>query len=177
MDPAPTLERATHVPAGDAFRRNRAAVSGLVVIVLMVMACLCTLPWTLAQPPGEAGIPRYNAGEPRAGRLPPSWWGADAQQAARLNQLVDAPAVEQIASAHGVAPDELLIEPTEAAARELRRHWPSFVLGTDALGRSLLLRTLTGGGISLTIGIAAAVISVFIGTLYGGISGYIGGRT
>ncbi len=177
MDPAPTLERATHVSAGDAFLRNRAAVAGLVVIVLMVMACLCTLPWTLAQPPGEAGIPRYNAGEPRAGRLPPSWWGADAQQAARLNQLVDALAVEQIASAHAVAPDELLIEPTEAAARELRRHWPSFVLGTDALGRSLLLRTLTGGGISLTIGIAAALISVFIGTLYGGLSGYIGGRT
>ncbi|GIK17942.1 MAG: ABC transporter permease [Leptolyngbya sp. PLA2] len=177
MDPAPTLERATHVSAGAAFRRNRSAVVGLVVIVLMVLACLCTLPWTLGNAPGEAGIPRYNAGEPRAGRLPPSWWRADAQQAVRLNLLVDVATVEQIASAHGVAADEMLIETTDAAARDLRRHWPSYTLGTDALGRSLLLRTLTGGGISLTIGIAAALISVFIGTLYGGLSGYIGGRT
>ncbi|MCL4743475.1 MAG: ABC transporter permease [Phycisphaerales bacterium] len=177
MDPAPTLHRATHVSAGRAFLRNRPAVVGLAVILLMVLACLCTLPWTLAQPAGEAGIPRYNAGEPRAGRLPPSWWGADAQQAARLNQLVDAESVERIAASLGLAPDELLAEPTDTAARELRRHWPSFALGTDALGRSLLLRTLTGGGISLTIGIAAALISVCIGTLYGGLSGYIGGRT
>ena len=177
MDPVPTLERSTRVSPGDAFLGNRAAVAGLVVIVLMVLACLCTLPWTLAQAPGEAGIPRYNAGEPRAGRLPPSWWGADAHQAARLNQLVDAETVERIASAQGVAPEELLADPSDPAARELRRHWPSFALGTDALGRSLLLRTLTGGGISLTIGIAAALISVCIGTIYGGLSGYIGGRT
>ena len=50
-----------------------------------------------------------------------------------------------------------------------------FLLGTDHLGRSLFLRVLTGGGISLGIGIAAALISVTIGTLYGAIAGYAGG--
>lgn len=51
-----------------------------------------------------------------------------------------------------------------------------FFLGSDALGRSLFIRVLAGGGVSLTIGIAAALLSVFIGTLYGAISGYAGGR-
>ena len=45
------------------------------------------------------------------------------------------------------------------------------------LGRSLLIRSLAGGGVSIGIGIAAALISVTIGTLYGAIAGYAGGRT
>jgi ABC-type dipeptide/oligopeptide/nickel transport system permease subunit len=51
-----------------------------------------------------------------------------------------------------------------------------FVLGSDALGRSLLIRLLAGGGVSLVIGLAAALLSVVIGTAYGTISGFIGGR-
>lgn len=51
------------------------------------------------------------------------------------------------------------------------------VLGTDALGRSMLARCLLGGAISLGIGLAAAAIAVVIGTLWGLISGYAGGRT
>ncbi|MEM8836233.1 MAG: ABC transporter permease [Planctomycetota bacterium] len=54
---------------------------------------------------------------------------------------------------------------------------PSAWLGTDRLGRDLLTRTLTGGGISIGIGVAAAFIAVTIGTLYGAIAGYVGGRT
>lgn len=51
------------------------------------------------------------------------------------------------------------------------------VFGTDALGRSMLWRCLLGGAISLGIGMAAAVITMFIGTVYGMVSGYAGGRT
>jgi ABC-type dipeptide/oligopeptide/nickel transport system permease subunit len=51
-----------------------------------------------------------------------------------------------------------------------------FFLGSDVLGRSLLIRMLTGGGVSLLVGFAAAIISVTIGTFYGALSGYIGGR-
>lgn len=49
--------------------------------------------------------------------------------------------------------------------------------GTDRLGRSLLWRCALGGAISLGIGMAAALITMFIGTMYGMISGYAGGRT
>lgn len=50
------------------------------------------------------------------------------------------------------------------------------LMGTDALGRSLLYRSLVGGAISLTVGLAAALISVVIGTAYGAVSGLAGGR-
>ena len=48
--------------------------------------------------------------------------------------------------------------------------------GTDALGRDLFIRILYGARISLTIGVVAALINFFIGILYGGIAGYMGGR-
>jgi oligopeptide transport system permease protein len=51
-------------------------------------------------------------------------------------------------------------------------HW----LGTDVLGRDMLSRILYGGRISLSVGIAATLVSVIIGVLYGSISGFIGGR-
>lgn len=51
-----------------------------------------------------------------------------------------------------------------------------FPLGTDPLGRGLLTRTLYGGAISLGIGLAAALMSVTIGVLWGMVAGYAGGR-
>lgn len=45
-------------------------------------------------------------------------------------------------------------------------------LGTDNLGRDTLGRLLTGGRISLAVGVAAMVLSVVLGTLIGVIAGY-----
>lgn len=52
--------------------------------------------------------------------------------------------------------------------------WQSF--GTDMLGRSLLGRCLLGGGLSLAIGVAAALIALVLGTAVGLVAGYMGGR-
>ena len=49
-------------------------------------------------------------------------------------------------------------------------------LGTDGNGRDLLVRILYGGRLSLTIGILATLVSVFIGVIYGTIAGYFGGK-
>lgn len=48
--------------------------------------------------------------------------------------------------------------------------------GTDTLGRDLLVRTAVGGRISLMVGLAGALVAITVGTLYGAISGYLGGR-
>lgn len=51
-------------------------------------------------------------------------------------------------------------------------HW----FGTDELGRDVFTRTWEGAKISIFIGIAAALIDLTIGVLWGGIAGYKGGR-
>jgi oligopeptide transport system permease protein len=50
------------------------------------------------------------------------------------------------------------------------------LLGTDQLGRDLLIRILDGGQISLLIAVLATCLTVSIGIVYGGIAGYVGGR-
>jgi peptide/nickel transport system permease protein len=50
-------------------------------------------------------------------------------------------------------------------------------LGTDELGRDVLLRLLLGGRVSLVIGIAAALAAAALGTLVGLAAGYLGGWT
>jgi len=51
------------------------------------------------------------------------------------------------------------------------------LFGTDTLGRDMLVRVAIGGRISLSIGLIACIINLTIGVLYGGISGYLGGKT
>lgn len=51
-----------------------------------------------------------------------------------------------------------------------------FYLGTDALGRDLLLRILYGTQISLIIAFVAAFINLLFGVTYGLISGWFGGK-
>jgi len=46
--------------------------------------------------------------------------------------------------------------------------------GTDPLGRNMLARTLVGGCVSLGVGLAAAIVSVLVGTVWGLVAGYVG---
>nr|WP_229745351.1 ABC transporter permease [Pullulanibacillus pueri] len=52
----------------------------------------------------------------------------------------------------------------------------TYWFGTDALGRDMFARTWYGARISLFVGFMAAFIDLFIGVIYGGISGYKGGK-
>lgn len=125
-------------------------VLGAVVLVVMVVATLGTLPYTLGRgpaPPGESlGLAprRFEATNLDAALLPPVWAPHAADERERAAAL------------------------DGAGGRR--------ILGTDRLGRDLLVRGLAGGGISLGIGLAAAAIAVLIGTVYGMVAGYLGGR-
>ena len=52
----------------------------------------------------------------------------------------------------------------------------TYWLGTDNLGRDVLTRLVRGTRVSLIIGFVAETINLVVGTIYGGISGYLGGR-
>jgi oligopeptide transport system permease protein len=121
-------------------------VLGASIIAVMSLACLLTLPWTLART-GATGPRRYEATHLERALLPPAW------------------------APH--APDE---QRRREEARQATGRSPRAWLGTDGLGRDLLVRCLAGGGISLGIGLAAAAIAVVIGTFYGTLAGYLGGR-
>jgi len=49
------------------------------------------------------------------------------------------------------------------------------LFGTDRLGRDLVARLIEGGKVSLIIGVGSAVISSFIGLIFGSMAGYFGG--
>ncbi|MES2695559.1 MAG: ABC transporter permease [Verrucomicrobiota bacterium] len=58
------------------------------------------------------------------------------------------------------------------AAAPSAKHW----LGTDTLGRDLLVRLLYGGRVSLGVGLAATFVALTIGVVYGAVAGFFGGK-
>ncbi len=69
----------------------------------------------------------------------------------------------------GVIPtDRHLIGPVDKSQ-------PMFLLGADRLGRDLLSRLITGTRVSMSIGLIGVFLSLVLGILLGGLSGYYGG--
>jgi oligopeptide transport system permease protein len=52
---------------------------------------------------------------------------------------------------------------------------PLNVLGTDSLGRDMLVRLFYGARISLAVALIATLVNLLIGVAFGGVSGYAGG--
>ena len=52
---------------------------------------------------------------------------------------------------------------------------PFYPLGTDRLGRDMWSRMMYGTRVSMSIGLVGVALSLFLGVLFGGLSGYAGG--
>lgn len=81
---------------------------------------------------------------------------------------VSAPLVEMILGVDGDTVDLFGRYGSSSAAHPL---------GTDELGRDVLIRLMYGGQVSLMVGLTATIAAALIGTTIGIISGYAGGRT
>lgn len=50
-------------------------------------------------------------------------------------------------------------------------------MGTDQEGRDMLSRVIYGSRVSIAVALGTAVIAAFVGTIFGSVSGYVGGKT
>ena len=73
--------------------------------------------------------------------------------------------------------DESTLDATRAPGERLEAPSSRFWLGTDEVGRSVLVLVLWGARVSLLVGLAATVLSVGLGALVGLVAGYFGGGT
>jgi oligopeptide transport system permease protein len=74
---------------------------------------------------------------------------------------------ELITGLNGTKQDILL-----GAAPPSLQHW----MGTDVLGRDLLVRSMDGGRIAITIGLVGTLVALIIGVAWGAIAAYAGGK-
>ncbi len=51
-------------------------------------------------------------------------------------------------------------------------HW----MGTDTLGRDMMVRTMEGGRIAITVGLVATFVALVIGVSWGAVAAYAGGK-
>jgi ABC-type dipeptide/oligopeptide/nickel transport system permease subunit len=166
-------ERRT-TPLGDAwkqFRRNKIAVLGLVVIILITLLAVTASLWT------EAGILDSSRGYRAQHTLNPVGWKsidsyADPGDCARDNldqgepwcALLDAETRKRF---DGYCPEEL---------PDLNQRQWCFVLGSDGQGKDIMTQTVYGARISMAVALIGSLTSFLAGIVYGVVAGYYGGR-
>ncbi|TCP87222.1 oligopeptide transport system permease protein [Rhizobium sp. PP-CC-2G-626] len=180
------------------FRRNRAAMAGSVVLVLVALFSFLG-PLFISHSydqvfPSYVSVPPSL--EPRPGA--DSLQGAISSAATRARVTLQAFEVEgqtftaTFTSDATIDPrttryidranefDDTRVTETRDDGRTIvvegRVSREYFLFGTDSNGRDLVARVMLGGQISLAVGLLASLVSLGIGVLYGATSGYLGGR-
>jgi peptide/nickel transport system permease protein len=105
----------------------------------------------------------------------PGVWRAVRGNRAGLAGLVILALVVALALLAPVLTDPAALDVTRATGARLAPPDGHYWLGTDESGRSVLLLTWWGARISLLVGLAAAALSVVIGTVVGLVAGQFGG--
>jgi peptide/nickel transport system permease protein len=200
-DDGSTLEPMLPLGAGDAakagqwrlmwwrFRKHKLALASLIVVVLIYLVALFAEFLSPSSP--ERFSQRHAFAPPQAIHL----FHRDASGArVFLPHVKDyAQRVDPVAMRRIFVPDETRIIPiglfvetqpyqlmgfipmSRRLIGPLDQSRPFFLLGADRLGRDMLSRTIHGTRVSMSIGLVGVAISLFLGVLLGGISGYFGG--
>lgn len=125
-------------------------------------------------PPPAPAAPRALARARRRAAIFRTW----RQFRADRGGLVGLGALVLIALLAVLAPlltDATQLDVTKTTGLPLQGPSGDYLLGTDETGRSVLLLTWWGARVSLTVGLAAAVLTMVIGTVVGLLAGHFGG--
>lgn len=98
---------------------------------------------------------------------------AETQTITHANLPPKVPGIEKLGIMDGVG----TLAGKEVDLYEMKKVDTYYWFGTDGLGRDMFSRVWEGTQVSLFIAFAAALIDMVIGVMYGGISGFYGGRT
>jgi peptide/nickel transport system permease protein/oligopeptide transport system permease protein len=82
-----------------------------------------------------------------------------------------------IASVAIFGPHIFRYDPEKVTPQSLSAPTWQHPFGTDMNGRDVFSRVIQGARVSLIVGLCGALVSFFVGTTYGLIAGYVGGRT
>lgn len=127
-------------------RKNKAAIVSIFILVFIVVMAFVG-PYMVDHDPDDVNVTHAN--------LPPK-----------------VPGLEKL----GIFDGEGKLGSKTVNLYEVKKIEEYYWFGTDSLGRDLFSRLWKGTQISLFIAFVAAVIDMFIGVIYGGVSAYYGGR-
>lgn len=154
-----------HAEAWKRLKKNKMALCSLWVVLAYVLVSLVA-PLLPLHPYEEQVIDHIN--------LRPSFKCAGdvmvEQKIAYLNKVMKKQNRTTLTAAEQKEIDELKEE-----VKTNPIHQRHYILGTDALGRDMLSRSIYGGRISITIGIVGTVTALIIGVLVGAVAGFVGG--
>ena len=180
------------------FRRNRPAMAGSVMLVLIacfsflgpffishtydqVFSSYVTIPPSLEPRPGEDTLEEAMKGVAVRARVELQSFSVEGEAFTAVvtaKEPIDPRTTRYFDRANEF--DGTEVAATEDEGRKLTlkgvvdREY--FLFGTDTNGRDLMARVMLGGQISIAVGLLASLVSLGIGVTYGAISGYMGGR-
>jgi oligopeptide transport system permease protein len=193
-----TAGRSLWQDAGFRLRRNRAAITSLIVLGLIALACLIG-PSLTGHPydrvyPDHVRAPASFEAHPKAEALPAAIQRIAARIRATAGEIAAGPDSVRLTLIAARPIDQRLLVyfdrsdsfgapkliASEQEGRRLVLDVPlkrlRFLFGTDGNGRDLLTRTLVAGRVSLAIGLLATSVALVIGVAWGATAGYLGGR-
>jgi oligopeptide transport system permease protein len=140
--------------------RLSAGSFGTALFLLIALPCFLSLFWTLGTPSTDDKGQRYN----------------DLRYDAKVIEDGEEVEVAIQEQPPGFVEFTRSVVPEEGEPAEIQTFSGFEPMGTDQQGRSVFVRCLLGGAISLGVGICAALMAVFIGVTWGATAGYLGGR-
>src|SRR5437016_10090333 len=181
-------------------RSDRVAMVSLVIVAAFLLLMVLSGTGLIAKdwakevgvnyaPPSFVGPDTESAGSSAAATAPSAAAASSGDEIPVADPLADALAAvrgeapkagaAEAAGAEGQSVDPLAdvmadIKAKGSKAEAVEARAPTLPFGGDKWGRDVLKKTIKGSETSIFVGLAAAVVAVFLGTMFGAMAGYYG---